>query len=55
MRFSDVKTQERMLRNQLIHMGPAILDKALKHMYKRVTRFYGLNNKYHSNGQLRLR
>ena len=49
-KLSDVKTQSQLLSKQLMFEDIA---KAYKSMYKRVERFYGLNNKYLSNGQLR--
>lgn len=52
-RFSDVETQERMLSEQLKFVSGQDFYKACKAMRKRVARFYGLNNKYHSNGKLR--
>lgn len=51
--FSDVKTQEQLLRKQLIGYEYTVLNKALKSMYKRVARFYGLNNKYNGDGTKR--
>lgn len=51
--FGDVETQEALLSQQLILAGPDVKARAFKSMYKRIDRFYGLNNKYLGNGKRR--
>lgn len=51
--LADLATQERLLAKQVYHMPQEMQWEAFKHLHKRVSRFYGYNNKYDGRGNLR--
>lgn len=49
----DLDFQKRMLAQQIYHMPQAMQEQAVKLLYNRVLKHFGLKNKYDGKGNLR--